>query len=53
MWFCLGVSLAPLLRIDSVTTYVRSLSQMMEEFEYFIGNSGMQALVSKWMLNSI
>jgi hypothetical protein len=47
IWFCLGVSLAPLIRIDNMTTFVRSLSQMMEEFDYFSGNSGVQALVNE------
>jgi len=35
-WFFLGLSLAPLVKIPNIPTYVRSLAQIMEEYEYYI-----------------
>jgi len=40
MWFVLGVNLAPLIKIDNIPTYVRSLAQMMEEYDYYFSNFG-------------
>jgi hypothetical protein len=39
MWFTLGLSLAPLVKITNSPTFVRSFAQMMEEFEYYVGSN--------------
>lgn len=39
MWFILGVNLSPILRIVNTPTYIRSLAQMMEEFEYYVSTN--------------
>jgi len=39
-WFLLGVNLASLVQIQNVPTYVRSLLQMMEELEHYMGTIG-------------
>jgi len=33
-WFCLGISIAPLLQIEDPVDYIKSISLLMEEFEY-------------------
>eukprot|EP01117_Protostelium_nocturnum_P018356 TRINITY_DN7662_c0_g1_i1.p1 TRINITY_DN7662_c0_g1~~TRINITY_DN7662_c0_g1_i1.p1 ORF type:complete len:166 (+),score=59.42 TRINITY_DN7662_c0_g1_i1:109-606(+) len=35
-WFILGYNLAPMIRIENPSTFVRSLSQLIEEFDYLV-----------------
>ncbi|KYQ90865.1 hypothetical protein DLAC_07736 [Tieghemostelium lacteum] len=50
-WFCLGLSLAPLTTTDKGPAYVRSLVQLMEEYDYHfeLGSAmqGVKVLLSK------
>jgi hypothetical protein len=38
MWCTLGLSLAPLIKVDSCVTLIRSLAQLMEEFDHYVEN---------------
>ncbi|EGC40154.1 hypothetical protein DICPUDRAFT_74307 [Dictyostelium purpureum] len=50
-WFCLGFSLAPLIATDKGPAYIRSLVQLMEEYDYHfeLGSAmqGVKVLLSK------
>ena len=41
-WFFLGLSLAPLLKLDEV---VRGVAQLLEEYEYYFSNAAVQGMV--------
>nr|CAG4711719.1 unnamed protein product [Naegleria fowleri] len=43
-WFCLGVSLAPLINYNDGYHFVRACSQLMEEYEYHYSSMAMQGM---------
>ena len=43
-WFCLGLSLAPLIQYDNGYQFVRACSQLMEEYEYHFSNVAVQGM---------
>eukprot|EP00698_Gefionella_okellyi_P021093 TRINITY_DN6729_c0_g1_i2.p1 TRINITY_DN6729_c0_g1~~TRINITY_DN6729_c0_g1_i2.p1 ORF type:complete len:217 (+),score=21.99 TRINITY_DN6729_c0_g1_i2:91-741(+) len=43
-WFNLGMSLAPLLRLNSSEVYVRAVAQLVEEYDYFYANAASKGL---------
>ena len=44
-WFCLGLSLAPLLKIEHPVDYIKSLSLLVEEYEYESSDFATQKMV--------
>lgn len=46
-WFHVGMSLAPLLQLDSGWQFIRACAQLMEEFEYHFSSVAMQGMVRR------
>jgi len=44
-WFYVGVSIAPLLQLDSGWQFIRACAQLMEEYEYHFANVAVQGMV--------
>lgn len=45
-WFALGISLATLIQSVHGATFVRSLAQLLEEFDYYYGHAASKGFVS-------
>ena len=52
-WFHLGVSLAPLLQISDPVDYIRSLTLLMEEYEYEVSDYARQKMVRAFPFQSL
>ena len=44
-WFCLGISLAPLLKVDNAVDMIKSTTLAMDEFEHNVSDFATQKMV--------